>query len=209
MKVCGLLLIILNFFYMLITSFFLKIFYTNLNYIIYYWLILTLYSCYNHCLYLIDIDKVNRISNTLWITKKNIWFKEYELTNKNIFKSYQLIYSEYNANNDREYQQKSFYYILLRGIINIIFGIISILILFYYYINYYTSILLIIILTSLQIIYYSYYIKIYLKQTDNLRSRNLITLNFPLGYYLLKRPMIYINLFYIFINFLVIFLISL
>jgi hypothetical protein len=170
----------------------------QIDYISYYWMMFTIATATWEAGYLDNRNHVNSISRHLIDNKHHVWTNYYTLDNITPKKFAVLFYSEYGAYADREYMSRADIWsaliesthALLCGSISFMACLSAIL----YCDTLYKVFISIAMGGQLMnsILYLGEY-SIQIKNKDNI---NYPTKDFPLGAYLIKRPFMYINVFW-------------
>lgn len=169
----------------------------NVNDISYFWIMFTIMTGIWEFFYLNNRPNVKQLSSNLIKNKSHVWTNKYSLKNLLPHHFSNLFYAEYASYADREYMDLDDIWSLeIEGSHCILCGFINLVALLFNLLNIKVYLLLIIISMSGQLMNSLLYCGQYLIEIKNINSVNYPTLNFPTGRYLLKRPFIYINVFW-------------
>jgi len=165
----------------------------------YYWLMFTVLTGMYEFTYVRNRKKVRRLGMNLLSKKKHVWTKEYELKTLLPWNLAKQFYAEYAAYADREYYNlKDDWSLLIEGSHGVQCGFFSFLsILLFICEQYKLSLILLTVSMSSQFMNSLLYMGEYFIQIENRESVNYDTERFPCGRFLIKRPFMWINLFWL------------
>lgn len=173
----------------------------NINYhsnISYYWLCFTILTGIWEFFYILGHDNVIQMSTKLLETNEHVWLSNYNIDMILPWKLSHIFYSEYGAYADREYMtNKDFWSLLIEGTHSLLCGLFS---LFSVYFlankNHYKFNICLGISMGSQLMNSILYMGEYIIQIKNPQNINYNNKAFPCGKYLIKRPFMWINIFW-------------
>ena len=179
----------------------LRLEYTSLktiNIVSYYWLLFTILTFIWEISYIIHFKKISNLAKQLIYKKQHVWTNQYDVSFIIPSKLATIFYAEYGAYADREYMLKnSDWSRIIEGTHAYICGIFAICSIYCKINNNHNNYLISIGLSmGSQLMNSILYISNYLIQTKNVNNVNFNSSDFPTGYLLLKRPFMYINIFW-------------
>tara|TARA_Y100000741_G_scaffold171325_2_gene129779 strand:- start:80 stop:742 length:663 start_codon:yes stop_codon:yes gene_type:complete len=182
-------------------SYMLRLEYTslkNINIISYYWLLFTILTFIWETSYIIHFKKISNLSKQLIHKKQHVWTNRYDVSFIIPSKLATIFYAEYAAYADREYMLvNNNWSRVIEGTHAYICGIFAIFCIYYKINNNQNNYLISVSLSmGAQLMNSILYISNYLIQTQNIHNVNYNSIDFPTGYLLLKRPFMYINIFW-------------
>ena len=165
----------------------------------YYWLMFTILTGIWEFTYVRNRKKVRRIGMKFLSRKKHVWTNRYQLSTlipSNLAKQF---YAEYAAYADREYYNlKDYWSLLVEGSHGIQCGLFAFLGITSFVLKYYqVAYILITFSMASQFMNSLLYMGEYFIQINDKNSVNYDTQRFPCGRFLIKRPFMWINFFWL------------
>ena len=181
-----------------ISTIMLKYFQINfINKIAYYWLCFTILTGIWEMFYVIQHKAVVFMSNNLLVKKQHVWCKKYDIDMVFPWKLSRIFYAEYGAYADREYMTcKDNWSRIIEGTHCLLCAIFSFFTIYYYNLDKLKYSLCLGISMGSQLMNSILYMGEYFIQTKNKDSVNFDSEAFPCGKLLLKRPFMWINIFW-------------
>jgi len=170
----------------------------TINIVSYYWLLFTILTFIWETSYIIHFTKTSNLAQKLIYKKQHVWTNQYDISFIIPSKLATIFYAEYGAYADREYMlQNNDWSRIIEGTHAYICGIFALFSIYYKIHNNQNNYIISVSLSmGAQLMNSILYISNYLLQTKNIHNINHNSINFPTGYLLLKRPFIYINVFW-------------
>jgi len=172
--------------------------YFEIYIISYFWLCFTILTGIWESVYVTNRKFIITKSKYLLNTKTHVWFSKYSINMILPWNTSYIFYAEYGAYADKEYMTNNDKWsIMIEGSHAIFCGLFSFLALYFNYIGYLKNFYLCIaIAMGTQLMNSILYMSEYFIQTNTPSSINYNTPEFPCGKFLLKRPFMYINIFW-------------
>ena len=188
--------LVILFIFFTFCSTFLKFF--QIYTISYFWLCFTVLTGIWESVYVTNRNNIIKKSKYLLHTNTHVWNTKYNINMILPWNTSYIFYAEYGAYADKEYMfNKDKWSIVIEGTHAIFCGIFSLCALYFNYIKYNKNFYLCISLSmGTQLMNSILYMSEYAIQIKTPSSVNYNTSNFPCGIFLLKRPFMYINLFW-------------
>jgi hypothetical protein len=193
----GLILALLEIIIVFETGYIIRDYFTLINPIIYSWLILTVFTGFLwEIAFVSNYHKVNAISTEFIKDNTSVWKTHYTLDNILPWKFSLLFYGEYGAWADREYMITADNWSRVIESTHALFsGVFALLALYHNYRNNHMAFILTLgVSMGSQLMNSILYMAEYFIQTKNKNNINYNTPEFPTGYYLLKRPFMWVNI---------------
>ena len=163
----------------------------------YYWITFTILTGIWEFTFIRNRKSVQMISNQLLKDKSHVWTNHYPLFIILPWSFSKRFYAEYGAYADREYKTtKDNWSYLIEGTHAVFCGIMSAFGILSWIYHLDSAILYITISMASQLMNSILYLGEYSNQTKSIHSNNYDRSQFPLGKYWLKRPFMYINIFW-------------
>ena len=171
----------------------------KINTISYYWLMFTILTGMYEFTYVRNRKKVRRLGMNLLSKKKHVWTKEYELKTLLPWNLAKQFYAEYAAYADREYYNlKDVWSLLIEGSHGVQCGCFAFgSILSFILARYRLFLIFLTMSMSSQFMNSLLYMGEYFTQISDIDSVNYDTERFPCGRFLIKRPFMWINFFWL------------
>lgn len=188
--------IIVIFLFFIISTCFYSLF--NIRPITYYWLCFTILTGIWEYTYITKKKYVTLNSRNLLSLKQHVWLKQYPFSIILPHNTSFIFYSEYAAYADREYMNKKYNWsIIIEGSQCILCAIFSLFSLYFNFINNNKNFYITMSISmGTQLMNSILYMSEYSIQCKDPSSINYNNHHFPTGKFLLKRPFMYINLFW-------------
>mgnify|MGYP003965923789 CR=1 FL=1 len=200
MKVSGTIIGILEILSFYIISYNVKLYNPKLqtiNTISYYWLMFTILTGIWEYTFVLYRKPIRRIAFKFIHKKEHVWSNKYSLKLLIPWNLSRQFYAEYGAYADREYMSiKDSWSRLIEGTHSLICGVFAFLSIYYLSINNQSYYITISISMASQLMNSILYMGEYFIQIKDKHSVNLNTPKFPCGFALIKRPFMYVNLFW-------------
>ena len=164
----------------------------------YYWLCFTILTGFWEMIYILQHNYVINLSENLLSKREHVWLTDFDLNILFPWKLSPIFYSEYGAYADREYMtNKDIWSLLIEGTHCLLCGFFSLLSLLNLYIDNIAGFHISLgISMGSQLMNSILYMGEYGIQIKNSKSVNYNSSNFPCGKYLIKRPFMWINIFW-------------
>ena len=184
------------FIFFIVSTFFHNLF--NINSISYYWLCFTVLTGIWEYTYITKRQHISYNSNDLIKKKQHVWFNRYPLKMILPHNTSIIFYSEYAAYADREYMSnKDDWSIVIEGSHCILCGIFSLFALYFNFMNNHKNFYISMSIgMGTQLMNSILYMSEYIIQSKNPSNINYNNSNFPCGNFFIKRPFMYINIFW-------------
>lgn len=163
----------------------------------YYWITFTVMTGIWEIFYLSNRPQVKSMSMELRHSHRHVWTNYYSITKLIPSEFSKIFYSEYGAYADREYiTLRDNWSLEIEGTHAILSGLTSLIGIVSKYNSFDRWLIWIVISMSCQLMNSILYLGQYFIETRCCDSVNYDTPNFPCGIYLIKRPFMYINIFW-------------
>jgi len=169
----------------------------SINTISYYWLMFTILTGIWEYTFVLYRKSIRRTAFKFLHKKEHVWSNKYSLKLLIPWNLSKQFYAEYGAYADREYMSvKDNWSRLVEGTHSFICGVFALLSIYLLSINNQSYYIAIAISMASQLMNSILYMGEYFIQTKSIHSINFNTDKFPCGFALLKRPFMYVNLFW-------------
>lgn len=174
--------------------------YTNLktlNKILYYWVCFTILTGIWELFFIINYNKVTKISLQLLKNQSHVWTNDYSINYILPWNFSQIFYAEYGAYADREYMSSDDWSRVIESSHCLLCGLFALFSLLFKYYNINNEYLITLSISmGGQLMNSILYLFNYFYQSNQSYSVNYNSQKFPLGLLCTKRPFMYINIFW-------------